>query len=91
MATVIGVDGSSEEISLPTELEAFQKLVDGYIEVIRLPDGSAMIVNEDGKMKEMPINKAASLICMMKNRPEMLVGPAVFISREEFARFVEGQ
>lgn len=51
-------------------LEALQGLVGGYIETV--PVGKAlMLVNEEGKLRGLPVNLALG--------PELIVGPAVFV------------
>lgn len=39
-------------------LESMQKTVGGYIEAIRLDDGSYLICNDDGKRLNLPLNRA---------------------------------
>ena len=41
-------------------LEELQSIVGGYIEVIRLPDERILIVNEEGRLRNLPPNPAAS-------------------------------
>ena len=43
-------------------LEQLQKHVDGYIEVVCLPDDKLMVVNEEGTLNGLPRNIAASTI-----------------------------
>lgn len=46
----------------PPTLPEAQKAVGGYVEVLVLPDGRQMLVNEDGLQEGLPLNKNASLI-----------------------------
>lgn len=46
----------------PPTLSEAQKAVGGYVEVLVLPDGRQMLVNEDGLQEGLPLNKNASLI-----------------------------
>ena len=60
-------DGKSEDVSPANNrsfsLEELQKLVGGYIELIRLPlDKSTMVVNEEGLLHDLPFNSLASSI-----------------------------
>jgi len=41
-------------------LEELQKLVGGYIEVQTLRNGDSLVINEEGMMQNLPINKEAS-------------------------------
>ena len=42
-----------------SELHGF---VEGYIEIVELKDGKIMVVNEEGKLKDLPFNPAATKI-----------------------------
>lgn len=59
-----------EELVIPNELEAFQRLVDGYIETLPIAADMLAIVNEEGKLRGMEPN--------MMVRGDLLVGPVVF-------------
>lgn len=41
----------------PTSLEAMQRLVDGYLEAIRLRDGLTLFCNEEGRLRGMRPNR----------------------------------
>lgn len=41
-------------------LEQMQEFVGGYIEVVTLSDSKQMVINEEGKLLELPINKKAT-------------------------------
>ena len=57
-------------------LKTVQDLVDGYVELINIPNKPdwQMLVNEDGRMKQLPYNEEASKLC---GRP--VVGHAVIL------------
>ena len=57
-------------------LKTVQDLVDGYVELINIPNKPdwQMLVNEDGRMKQLPYNEKASELC---GRP--IVGHAVIL------------
>ena len=59
-----------EELVIPNELEAFQRLVGGYIETLPIAADMLAIVNEEGKLRGMEPN--------MIVRGDLLVGPVVF-------------
>lgn len=68
MAVILRVDGTRENVVLPTStrpgLTALQEAVGGYIERIFLGerggDHPYMIVNEEGRIHNLPANAAAS-------------------------------
>tara|TARA_R100000322_G_C5278861_1_gene149154 strand:- start:15 stop:290 length:276 start_codon:yes stop_codon:yes gene_type:complete len=41
-------------------LEEMQEFVGGYIEVVTLPDFRQMVINEEGKLLNLPINMVAT-------------------------------
>jgi hypothetical protein len=65
-------DGSAIELA-GGGLEALQKAVGGYIEYVRLPNGAALVVNEEGLLQELPINVLA---CVLSGRT--IVGDVVY-------------
>jgi hypothetical protein len=42
------------------QLEELQRIVGGYIEIIGLFDNEIMVVNEEGKLADLPINENAT-------------------------------
>ncbi len=63
------------EVEIENTLEALQAAVDGYIETVTLIPGKAvMIVNEEGLLRNLPPNPAASMIAGTK-----IVGPALIV------------
>ena len=63
---------------IPNELEALQREVDGYIEVVRFAEDAAMIVNEEGKLRGLEPNFRFGI--------DMIVGTAILVGvdGEEF-------
>ncbi len=60
-------------------LEEAQQLVGGYVEMVRLPDGKQMLVNEDGRSMDLPLNKEATEM-LNPNRPGIdIVGDVVVL------------
>lgn len=43
--------------TIPNKLSAFQKIVDGYVEQLRLRDGTILVCNEEGKILGLPPNR----------------------------------
>jgi len=62
----------------PTVKEA-QELVGGYVELIELPDGTQMLVDEDGQLKGKTMNHDASMIGLTVGQP-FIVGDVVILS-----------
>jgi len=97
MATLFKMDGTREEFALPrnVELEFLQSKLDGgYIEFVYFADGSALMCDEEGKLKDLPINREAWALAMVKNPMFMLdplVGPIVFITAEEMQMIGEDE
>lgn len=57
-------------------LDEVQGLVGGYVELIGLPEGLSMLVDEDGRMKGLPLNQGASLLAGVPIVGTALVFPA---------------
>ena len=58
-----------------TELQA---VVGGFIEVVHLPDGRLMVVNDEGKLNGLPINPKASELY-----PDIIVGDVLVCEHYE--------
>ena len=43
-------------------LEELQKLVGGFIEIVQTKGGTSMVINEEGKLKGLPINEMATQV-----------------------------
>ena len=80
MATLIRVDGTTADVTLPAgpgALAQLQALVGGYIEVLRLRDGRFLVLNEDGK-RDQPLNRLASVLAAGQLAPgDYIVGDVV--------------
>ena len=61
------------------ELSVIQKIVNGYFEVINLPDNLSMYVNEQGILMGLPINKKASEIAGFKIYGKVLIVKNYFL------------
>ena len=58
---IIRVDATLETMPADHELGDLQKVVGGYVEYIAYPDrGVAFVVNEEGMMRELPVNALAT-------------------------------
>ena len=70
---------SVSEIEIENTLEALQAAVDGYIETIGIVPGEAvMIVNEEGRLRDMTPNPIASAFAGID-----IVGPALIVGVDE--------
>lgn len=55
-------------------------LRDGYIELVRLPGVGELWIDEEGKLKNLPINEIATTLFQICNGPyDVIVGTAVLI------------
>lgn len=63
---IITTDGDSQEVQPANgrkfSLRESQAVVEGYIEIINLPDGRLMILNEDGNALGLPSNPVATVM-----------------------------
>ena len=89
MASIIRANGTIEPFPLiggQATLQALQRAVDGWIQVILLPDDKLLIVNEEGLYREdLSTNHLASTMAIghavMDRRG--IVGDAVLLDRKE--------
>lgn len=65
-ATVVNVDGSVKELDHRPPLKEAQKIVGGYIELVKAKDhwgnSVTLVVGEEGKLKGRPENKAITSV-----------------------------
>jgi hypothetical protein len=88
MATLIPATTTTEVTTIPTPkgLEEYQALVGGYIEVVTLPDGRALVLDEEGKLKGRPLNRRATALwheAAPYARRDVLVGDVVVCTPDE--------
>lgn len=66
MAEIIKANGERESIEPKNgkdfKLDELREIVNGWVEVVWLPNDKIMIVNEDGKLLDLPINQEATTI-----------------------------
>ena len=78
-----------DEKDTPTLKEA-QAFVGGMVECITWPNGDLLIVNEEGKLMQLPLNPEATLLWRMtftKDKyafgyDDFVVGPAILIKKQ---------
>jgi len=75
MTTVKEIQSKNDDPSLSDA----QKFVGGWVEVVRVNDG-ILIIDEEGKLKDKPVNEVASKMYADKYGDEdIIVGDAIYI------------
>lgn len=69
-----------QQTDIRDETKALQAIIGGYIETVRLADDAAMLVDEDGYVKCLPPNPAASSFA-----GRLIVGTALVVGLAENA------
>ena len=85
------IEDSKDE---PTLKEA-QEFVGGWVEGIPFPNGDYLIVNEEGKLKGLPLNPEATALWratfdndnFITGRNDFVVGPAILIKKSALKRW----
>ena len=78
MNEVIYTDGTRDRIPGKLSLSEMQGKVGGLIEMVHLPDGQYLVVNEEGLIDGLPINETASMLAK-----RTIVGTAILTSNIE--------
>lgn len=85
----IKTDGIVKDVPVPegeTVYTVIRGLInDGFVELIKFKDGSALAVDEEGRPKDL-LNARASCFCYQQGFDLWIVGDAVLLSREEVAQ-----
>lgn len=73
MATLIRSIGTSEDVTpangVDFRLKELQGYVGGHIEIVYLADGRLMVINEEGKLEELPVNAEATRLFLIDRMP----------------------
>lgn len=80
-AYLIPVEGKIQTLDVEDTLETWQRLVDGYIEALAIPDDGALTayINEEGKFTQ-PINRVATDYMLPRLYPnDYIAGPMVIV------------
>ena len=72
------------------DLKAAQEFVGGYVEGIQFPNGDYLIINEEGKLMDLPLNSEATMLWRLTfdndnyitGRKDFVVGPAILIKKD---------
>ena len=87
MATLITPNGKSTNVTPANNkfnYKELNKLVGGYIEIIRLNEDLVMVINEEGKLQNLPYNATATMYYQNYVSPyDCIVGNAVIMSNTE--------
>ena len=78
-----------DDVKLEPTLKEAQAYVGGYVEGISMPNGDYLIVNEEGKLRNLPFNEEASKLWKdtfdndnyMTGRNDFVVGNAILIKK----------
>ena len=78
-----------DDVKLEPTLKEAQAFVGGHVEGISMPNGDYLIVNEEGKLKNLPFNEEASKLWKdtfdndnyMTGRDDFVVGNAILIKK----------
>ena len=94
METKINTDAAEfkiiEDSKDEPDLKAAQDFVGGYVEGIPFPNGDYLIVNEEGKLRNLPLNPEATALWratfdndnFITGRNDFVVGPAILIKKD---------
>ena len=72
------------------DYKAVSKFVGGMVEVVQLPNGDLLLLNEEGKLMGLPLNEKASKLWKetfdndnyITGRNDFVVGPAILIKKQ---------
>ena len=82
MARWIKTNGETIEVhpknGVDFSLEELQGFVGGFIEIVRVDDDRIMVVNEEGKLNELPVNGIATYMAR-----ELIVGDVLVCKADE--------
>ncbi len=85
MAMLYSPDGRTKQVRPQGEKftnEEIWELLGGYYEVTRTLDGDRMLVNDEGKLKDLELNIPATRI-YIHGRRDVILGPALVLDHGE--------
>jgi hypothetical protein len=75
MATILFPSGETKEVQPANgtdfQLDELQAIVQGHIEIVPLPDGRIMVINEEGRLLDLPRNEQATQLAQLPSREEI--------------------
>jgi hypothetical protein len=90
-AVLYALDGTKRKIKVSSFVEARGMVCNfdpnGLAEVVRLNDGSLFLIDEEGKLKNYPINKIATSLAHLNEviyPHDCIVGDALLFDENEF-------
>lgn len=88
MAVVVRIDGTKDALHPKNNkvftLEELKSVVGGYIEIVPFELGYSMVVNEEGKLLNLPINVIATKIYRAsRNTDDFIVGNVLICNNKE--------
>ena len=88
MAIVIKTDGTKDALQPKNNkaftLEELKSVVGGYIEIVQLTEDYLMVINEEGKLLDLPINVVATRVYRAsRNTEDFIVGNVLICSNKE--------
>lgn len=88
MAIVIKTDGTKDALQPKNNkdftLEELKSVVGGYIEIVQLTEDYLMVINEEGKLLDLPINVIATRVYRAsRNTDDFIVGNVLICNNKE--------
>lgn len=78
LSTVINTDGLHKNVEPSNgedfSLEELRRFVGGHIELVRLSKSQVMVVNEEGKVNDLPENQYATMLVNIAGIRDVIVG-----------------
>jgi len=78
-ATIIRADGTEEALDHRPSLEEAQKIVGGYVELVKVGGNRTLVVDDEGKLKGKPANKVITIIYGSQIYGGYIVGDVVVL------------
>lgn len=89
LCQVLFADGRVQEAA-DMDFTQASSIVGGMVEVVRCPDGKrTMLINEEGKLVKLPVNRAATEIANVFPG-DFIVGDVVVLSNSDAERVLNG-
>lgn len=78
LSTVINTDGLHKNVEPSNgedfSLDELRGFVEGHIEIVRLSKSQVMVVNEEGKVNDLPENQYATMLVNIAGIRDVIVG-----------------
>lgn len=87
---LIKPDGEKQEVNPKNgtdfSLEELQGFVGGYVQILHMGRGELMVINEEGKLKNLPVNRDATACAHWRGRlleGDYIVGPVLICHKSQ--------